>query len=201
MLSIFSCSYWSSVYLLWRNVYLGRSSAHFLKGFYLFVYFWLFWVFVAVQLFSSCGTWDSHCSGFSCCRAGSRVRSVQFSCSVVSDSLWPHGLQHTRLPCPSPTPGACSNSFPLSQWCHPTISSPVIPFSSCLHSFPTLGAFLMSQPLASSGQNTGVSPSSEYSRLISFSTDWFELLVGCMGFSNCSSWALEHTINSCGTQA
>ena len=57
MLSIFSCSYWSSVYLLWRNVYLGRSSAHFLKGFYLFVYFWLFWVFVAVQLFSSCDEW------------------------------------------------------------------------------------------------------------------------------------------------
>ena len=71
--------------------------------------------------------------------------SVQFSCSVVSDSLQPHGLQHTRLPCPSPTPGAYSNSCPLSQWCHPTISSSVIPFSSCLHSFPASGSFPMSQ--------------------------------------------------------
>ena len=63
------------------------------------------------------------------------INSVQFSHSVMSDSLWPHGLQHTRLPCPSPTPGACSNSCPLSQRCHPTISSSVIPFSSCLQSF------------------------------------------------------------------
>ena len=62
--------------------------------------------------------------------------SVQFSRSVVSDSLWPHGLQHARLPCPSPTPGACSNSCPLSWWCHPTISSSAIPFSSCLQFFP-----------------------------------------------------------------
>ena len=60
----------------------------------------------------------------------------QFSCSVVSDSLWPHGLQHTRLPCPSPTPGACSNSCSLSRWCHPIISSSVGPFSSCLQFFP-----------------------------------------------------------------
>ena len=103
--------------------------------------------------------------------------SFQFSYSVMSHSLQPHGLQHARPPCPLPTPGACSNSFPLSQWCHPTISSPVIPFSSCLHSFPTLGAFLMSQPLASSGQNTGVSPSSEYSGLISFRMDWLDLLA------------------------
>ena len=62
--------------------------------------------------------------------------SVQFSRSVMSDSLWPHGLQHARLPCPSPTPGACSNSCPLSWWCHPTISSSAIPFSSCLQFFP-----------------------------------------------------------------
>ena len=71
--------------------------------------------------------------------------SVQFSRSVVSDSLRPHELQHARPPCPSPTPGACSNSCPSSQWCHPTISSSVIPFSSCLQSFPTSGSFLMSQ--------------------------------------------------------
>ena len=65
--------------------------------------------------------------------------SVQFSRSVVSDSLRPHGLQHIRLPCPSPSPGACSNSCPLSQWYHPTISSTVVPFSSCLQSFPSSG--------------------------------------------------------------
>ena len=70
--------------------------------------------------------------------------SFQFSHSVVSDSLRPHGLQHGRLPCPSPTPGACSNSCPLSQWCHPTISSSVIPFFSCLLSFPASGFFPVS---------------------------------------------------------
>ena len=69
--------------------------------------------------------------------------SVQFSWSVMSDSLWLHGLQHARLPCPSPTPGAYSNSCPSSQWCHPTISSSVIPFSSRLQSFPASGSFLM----------------------------------------------------------
>ena len=67
--------------------------------------------------------------------------SVQFSHSVMSNSLQPHGLQHTRLPCPSPTPGACSNSCPSSQWCHPTISSSVVPFSSHLQSFPASGFF------------------------------------------------------------
>ena len=83
--------------------------------------------------------------------------SVQFSHSDVSNSLWPHGLQHTRLPCPSPTPGACSNSCPSSQWCHPTISSSVIPFSSCPQSFPASGSFQMSQLFPSGGQSTGVS--------------------------------------------
>ena len=67
------------------------------------------------------------------------LRSVQFSHSVMSDSLWPHGLQHTRLPCPSSTPGAYSNSCPLSQWCRPGISTSVVPFSSCLQSFPDSG--------------------------------------------------------------
>ena len=75
-----------------------------------------------------------------------RVReSVQFSPSVMSDSLWPHRLQHARLPCLSPTPRACPNSCLSSWWCHPTISSSVIPFSSCLQSFPALGSFQMSQ--------------------------------------------------------
>ena len=77
--------------------------------------------------------------------------SGQFSRSVVSDSLWPHGLQHAKLPCPSPTPGACSNSCPPSRWCHSTISSSVIPFSSCLQSFPTSGSFQMSQFFESGG--------------------------------------------------
>ena len=82
-----------------------------------------------------------------------------FSCSIVSDSLWPHGLQHTRLPCPSPTPGACSNSYPSSRWCHPIISSSVVPFSSCLQSFPASGSFPLSQFFASGDQGIGVSAS------------------------------------------
>ena len=83
----------------------------------------------------------------------------QFSCSVVSNSLQPHGLQHTRLPCISATPGACSHTCPLSQWCHPTISSSVIPFSSCLQSFPLSGSFPMSQFFASGGQSIEASAS------------------------------------------
>ena len=82
--------------------------------------------------------------------------SVQFSCSVVSDSLQPHGLQHTRPPCPSPTPRVYPNSCPLSQWCHPTISSSVIPFSH-LQSFPASGPFQMSQLFTSGSQSIGVS--------------------------------------------
>ena len=85
--------------------------------------------------------------------------TVQFSCSVVSDSLQLHGLQHTRFPCLSPIPGASSNSNPSSQWCHPTISSSVVPFSSCLQSFPASGSFPMSQFFTSGGQSTGFSAS------------------------------------------
>ena len=107
--------------------------------------------------------------------------SVQFSCSVVSDSLQPHGLQHTRLPSPSPTPGACSNSCPLSWWCHPTISSSVIPFSSCLQSFPASGSFQwvlhMRWPKYWSF-SFSIRPSNEYSGLISFRMDWLDLLAG-----------------------
>ena len=84
---------------------------------------------------------------------------VQFSCSVVSISLQPHGLQHTRLPCPSPTPTACSNSCPSSRWCHPTISSSVVPFSSCLQTFPASGSFPRSQFFTSGGQSIGISAS------------------------------------------
>ena len=85
--------------------------------------------------------------------------SVQFSRSVVSNFFWPHGLQHTRPPCPSPTPRAYLNSCSLSRWCHPTISSSVIPFSSCLQSFPESGSFPMSQFFTSGGQSIGVSAS------------------------------------------
>ena len=91
----------------------------------------------------------------------------------MSNSLQPHGLQHTRPPCPSPTPGVYSNSCPLSQWCHPTISSSVVPFSSHLQSFPALGSFQMSQFFASGGQNIGVSAS--VSVLPMNSQDWFPL--------------------------
>ena len=86
-------------------------------------------------------------------------KSVQFSRSVVSDFLWPHELQHARLPCPSPTPRAYSNSTPSSQWCHPTISSSVVLNSSCPQSFPASGSFPMSQLFALGGQRTGVSTS------------------------------------------
>ena len=85
--------------------------------------------------------------------------SVQFSCSVVSDSLWPHEPQHARPPCLSPTPRAYSNSCPLSRWCHPAISSSVVPFSSCPQSIPASGSFPMSQLFAWGGQSIGVSAS------------------------------------------
>ena len=85
--------------------------------------------------------------------------SVQFSHSVMSNSLQPHELQHSWLPCPSPTPGVHPNSCPLSWWCHPTISSSVIPFSSCLQSFLASGSFQMSQLFAWGGQSIGVSAS------------------------------------------
>ena len=84
--------------------------------------------------------------------------SVQFS-SVMSDSLQPHGLQHTRIPCSTPTPRAYSNSHPLSQWCHPTVSSSVTTFSSHLQSFPASGSFQMNQLFTSGGQSIGVSAS------------------------------------------
>ena len=88
-----------------------------------------------------------------------RLQSMSFSCSILSNSLWPHRLQHARLPCPSPSPEACSNSCPLSWCCHPTILSSVIPFSSCFQSFPASVSFLMSQLFAWSGQSTGASAS------------------------------------------
>ena len=111
----------------------------------------------------------------------------QFSCSVMSDSLWPHGLQHPKLPYTSPTPGAYSNSCPSSWWCHPTISFSVIPFSSCLQSFPASGSFQMSQFFASGGQSIGVSASA--SVLPMNIQDWFRIACD-IGSDNISgiSW-------------
>ena len=117
---------------------------------------------------------------------------VRFSCSVVSDSLRPHELQHTRPPCPSPTPRVYPNSCPLSQWCHPTISSTVIPFSSCLQSFPTSGSFQMSQTFTSGGQNTGVSAST--SVLPMNTQDWFPL--GWTGWISLQSKGLSRVFSS-----
>ena len=103
--------------------------------------------------------------------------SVQFSCSVMSDSLPPHGLQHARPPCPSPDPGVYSNSCPLSGWCHTTISSSVVPFSSFLQSFPASGSSQMSQFFVSSSRNIGASISA--SVLPMKIQDWFPLgLIG-----------------------
>ena len=84
---------------------------------------------------------------------------VRFSHSVVSDSLWPHEPPHARFLCPSPTPGVYPNSYPLGWWCHPTISSSVVPFSSCLQSFPASGSFQIKQLFTSGGQSIGVSAS------------------------------------------
>ena len=114
---------------------------------------------------------------------------VQFSHSVMSDSLQPNRLQHTRLPCPSPTPRACSNWCPSSRWCHSTISSSVVPFSSCLQSFPASGSFLMSQFFASGGQSIDASPSA--SVLPMNIQDWFPL-----GWTGWISHAVQGTLKS-----
>ena len=118
--------------------------------------------------------------------------SVQFSCSVMSGSFRPHRLQHARLPCPSPTPGVTSNSCPLSQWCHATISSSVFPFSSCLQSFPPSGSFPMSQFFASGSQSIGVSGST--SVLPMNIRDWFPL--GRTGWINLLSKGLSRIFSN-----
>ena len=127
--------------------------------------------------------------------------SVQFSRSVVSDSLWPHGLQHARPPCPSWTPRACSNSCPSSQWCHPTISSSVVPFSSCLQSFPASRSFPVSQFFASGGQSIRASHnpmdcslpgSSLHGILQARVLEWVAI-----SFSRGSSWPRDPTLVFC----
>ena len=124
-------------------------------------------------------------SPFSLClkpQATIDLLSVSQSSSVTQlcPTLRPHGLQYTRLPCPSPAPEACLNSCPSSQWCHPTLSSSVVLFS-CLQSFPVSGSLQMSQFFTSGGQNWSfsfnISPSNEYSGLISFRMDWLDLLA------------------------
>ena len=118
--------------------------------------------------------------------------SVQLSYSVVSDSLRPFGLQHARLPCPSPTPKTCSNSCPSSQWCHPTISSSVIPFSFHLQSFPASGSFQRSQFFTSGGQSIGVSASA--SAFPMNIQDWFPL--GWTGWISLQSKGLSRVFSN-----
>ena len=128
------------------------------------------------------------------CRVSSvsSVQSVQFSLTVVSDSLWLHGLQRTRPPCPLPTPRVYSNSCPLSHWCHPTISSSVVPFSSCLQSFLATGSFQMGQFFASGGQSTGVSASA--SVLPMNTQDWSPL--GWTGWISLQSKGLSRIFSN-----
>ena len=117
---------------------------------------------------------------------GFPAHTVQFSCSVMSDSSQPHGLLHTRPLCPSPSPGVCSNSGPLSWWCHPIISSSVVPFSFCLQSFPASGSFPMSQFFTSGGQSIEVSASALV--LPKNIQDWFPLELRVHPKGN-QSWA------------
>ena len=118
--------------------------------------------------------------------------SVQFSHSVVSNSLQPHGLQHARPPCPSPTPRGYSNSCPLSRWCHPTMSFSVVPFSYCLQSFPASGSFPMSKFFASGGQSIGVSAST--SVLPMNTQDWSPL--GWTGWISLQSKGLSRVFSN-----
>ena len=121
-----------------------------------------------------------------------RMESLfQISHLVISDSLQPHGLQHARPPCPSPTPGIYSNSCPLSQWCHPTISSSVVPFSSHLQSFPASESFQMSQFFTSGGQSIGVSAST--SVLPRNIQNWFPL--GWTGWISLQSKGLSRVFS------
>ena len=116
--------------------------------------------------------------------------SVQFSRSDGSDSLWPHGLQHARLPCPSPTPGACSDSCPSSQWCHPTASFSVVPFSCSLQSFTASGSFPVSQFFTWSGPSIGASASV----LLMHIQGWFNL--GLTGWISLQSKGLSRVFSN-----
>ena len=121
-----------------------------------------------------------------------RMELELFSHSVVSDSLWPHGLQYARPPCPSPTLGIHPNSCPLSQWCYPTVLSSAIPFFSCPQSFPALGSFQMSQLFALGGQNIGVLASTAV--LPMSNQDWFPL--GWTGWISLQSKGLSRVFSN-----
>ena len=130
-----------------------------------------------------------------CCPPGSSVHgfsSIQFSCSVVSDSLWPNELQHARPPCPSQTPGVHSDSCPSSQWCHPAISSSVVRFSSCPQSLPASESFPMSQLFAWGGQSTGVSALASF--LPKNTQDWSPL--GWTGWISMKSKGLSRVFSN-----
>ena len=120
--------------------------------------------------------------------------SVQFSCSVVSDSLRPHESHHTRPPCPSPTPGVYSNSCSSSRWCHPAISSSVVPFSPCPQSLPASRSFPMSQLFAWGGQSIGVSASASASVLPMNTQDWSPL--GWTGWISLQSKGLSRVFSN-----
>ena len=120
------------------------------------------------------------------------ISSVQFSHSVMSDTLRPHGLQDARPPCPSPTPGVYPTPCPSSWWCQPTISSSVVPFFSCLQSFPASGSFQMSQLFTSSGQSIGASASA--SVLPMNIQDWFPLgWTGLLQYHSSKALILQHS--------
>ena len=125
-----------------------------------------------------------------------KFSSVQFSLSVMSKSLRSHGLQHDKFPCPSPTPRVYSNSCLSSWWCHPTISSPVVPFSSCLQHFPTSGSFHMSQLFTSGGQSIGVPATATV--LPMNIQDWFPL--GLTGFISLQSKGLSRVFSNTAVQ-
>ena len=173
---------WASMYIRSQNVY--RGMLHLLPDIRVFIARDFFWTnkaliaftteisldIIAIQVLliemiavSYLGNLKSISSPLQEVRSPDRnvleVFLLLFNCSVVSNSLQPHGLQQARLPCPSPSPRACSNSCSLSWWCHPTLSSSVIPFSSCLQSFPASGSFPMSQLFPSDGQSVGASAS------------------------------------------
>ena len=141
-------------------------------------------IFLSLKLHKT-GRWYWH-------NSIAREDSVQFSHSVVSDSLQPHELQHVRPPCPSPTPRVHPNPCASSRWCHPTTSSSVFPFSSCLQSFPASGSFQMSQLFTSGGQSIGVSASATV--LPMNNQDWS--LLGWTGWNSLQSQGLSRVFSN-----
>ena len=165
MLSLFSCAWWSFVYLLWRNVYSDPLLSLKLDCPLMTVF--IFGIVVVVH----------H--------------------QIMSDSSWPHGLQHTRLPCPSLSPGVCPSSCPLNQWCHPIISSSVELYSSCPQFFPASGSFPMSWLFASRGQSIGASASAPV--LPTSIQGWFPLRL--TGLSSLLSKRLKSLIQQHNSKA